>query len=86
MEQVIEVNAIDSIKDKDSLKNATLYVNLEPCYHHGKTPPCVDLILKYKIKTIVIGTKDPNKKVNGKSIKKLKKMQSKSWGFKRKMY
>ena len=68
-----EVNAIDSIEDKDSLKNATLYVNLEPCYHHGKTPPCVDLILKYKIKAIVIGTKDPNKKVNGKSIKKLKR-------------
>ena len=68
-----EVNAIDSIKDKDSLKNATLYVNLEPCYHHGKTPPCVDLILKYKIKAVVIGTKDPNKKVNGKSIKKLKR-------------
>ena len=68
-----EVNAIDSVKDKYLLKNATLYVNLEPCYHHGKTPPCVDLILKYKIKAIVIGTKDPNKKVNGKSIRKLKK-------------
>lgn len=68
-----EVNAINSVKDKNLLKNSTLYVNLEPCYHHGKTPPCVNLILKHKIKAIVIGTKDPNKKVNGKSIKKLKR-------------
>jgi len=68
-----EVNAINSVKDKKLLKKATLYVNLEPCFHFGKTPPCVDLILRNGIKKVIIGTKDPNKKVNGKSIKKLQK-------------
>ena len=42
-----EVNAINSIEDKSLLKNATLYVTLEPCSHHGKTPPCSDFILKH---------------------------------------
>ena len=44
-----EVNAINSVKDKVLLAESTLYVTLEPCNHHGKTPPCVDLILQYKI-------------------------------------
>ena len=52
---------------------ATLYVNLEPCCHHGKTPPCLDLIIEKKIKRVVICQKDPNPLVNGKSIKLLKK-------------
>ena len=68
-----EVNAINSVKNKKLLKTATLYVNLEPCFHFGKTPPCIDLIIKNNIKKVVIGTKDPNIKVNGKSIKKLQK-------------
>ena len=68
-----EVNAINSVKNKELLKTSTLYVNLEPCYHFGKTPPCVDLIIKNKIKNIVIGTVDPNPKVKGKSINKLQK-------------
>ncbi len=53
--------------------NSTLYVNLEPCCHYGKTPPCLDLIIKNKIKRVVISTRDPNPLVNGKSIKALKK-------------
>ena len=44
-----EVNAINSVNDKNLLKDSTLYVNLEPCNHYGKTPPCTDIILKYKI-------------------------------------
>ena len=54
-------------------KGSTLYVNLEPCYHHGKTPPCVDLIIKSKIKRVVICNFDPNPLVNKKSISKLRR-------------
>lgn len=67
-----EVNAINSVKDKSLLSKSTIYVSLEPCSHFGKTPPCCDLILKYKIPNIVIGIQDSNEKVCGKSIQKLK--------------
>jgi len=67
-----EVNAINSVKDKSLLSKSTLYVTLEPCAHFGKTPPCVNLILKHAIPKVVIGLKDPNTKVAGKSIKLLK--------------
>ena len=68
-----EVKAIKSVKDKSLLNKATLYVNLEPCNHHGKTPPCSDLILKNDIPNVVIGCVDPHDKVAGKGIEKLKK-------------
>ena len=67
-----EVNAIHSVKDKSELKNSILYVNLEPCCHHGKTPPCTDLIVKYNIPKVVIGCVDTFSKVSGQGIKKLK--------------
>ena len=67
-----EVNAINSVRNKDLLTECSLYVTLEPCSHFGKTPPCSDLILKYKIPRVFIGIKDPNPKVSGKGIKKLK--------------
>lgn len=67
-----EVNAINSVQNKSLLSQATLYVNLEPCAHFGKTPPCADLIIQNKIKTVVIGCSDPFAKVNGKGIEKLK--------------
>jgi diaminohydroxyphosphoribosylaminopyrimidine deaminase/5-amino-6-(5-phosphoribosylamino)uracil reductase len=67
-----EVNAINSVINKEDLKNSTLYVSLEPCSHYGKTPPCCDLIINYKIPKVVIGCLDPNEKVNGKGIAKLK--------------
>jgi len=67
-----EVNAIQSVKDKKALVEATIYVTLEPCAHYGKTPPCVNLILEHKIPNVVIGIEDPNKKVAGKSIQLLK--------------
>ncbi len=68
-----EVNAIHSVKDKSLLKNATLYVNLEPCSHFGKTPPCADLIIENKIPYVVIGNIDSNSKVCGQGIAKLVK-------------
>lgn len=67
-----EPNAIDSVEDKSLLAESTLYVTLEPCSHHGKTPPCVDLILKHKIPEVYIASKDPFEKVNGSGIEKLR--------------
>ncbi len=66
-----EVNAINSVLDKSLLKKATLYVSLEPCSHFGKTPPCADLIVHFKIPNVVIGILDPNEKVAGNGLKKL---------------
>ena len=62
---------------KKIFSGATLYTTLEPCSHHGKTPPCVDQIIKSKINRVVIGLKDPNPKINGKGIRKLKKKKIK---------
>jgi len=66
-----EVNAINSVRDKSKLSESTLYVNLEPCAHHGKTPPCTDIIRKYKIPKVVIGAFDDNPNVAGNGIKVL---------------
>lgn len=66
-----EVNAVNSVKDKSLLKDATIYVTLEPCSHFGKTPPCCDLIIANKIPNVVIGTVDPFAKVAGNGIKRL---------------
>lgn len=64
---------IEAMADVDSelLKGATLYVNLEPCSHFGKTPPCTDAIIKNKIKRVVVGMVDPNPLVSGTGIEKL---------------
>ena len=67
-----EVNAVNSVKDKKLLTEATLYVTLEPCSHYGKTPPCADLIIKHQIPNVVIGLLDPHEKVAGKGVEKLK--------------
>lgn len=66
-----EPNAINSVKNPDLLKDCTLYVSLEPCSHHGKTPPCADLIISKGIPRVVVGTLDPNPKVAGNGIRKM---------------
>ncbi|MFA6515481.1 MAG: bifunctional diaminohydroxyphosphoribosylaminopyrimidine deaminase/5-amino-6-(5-phosphoribosylamino)uracil reductase RibD, partial [Candidatus Paceibacterota bacterium] len=68
-----EVNAIrDALEKKQSLHGVTIYINLEPCFHYGKTPPCVDAIIHHGFSRVVIAMVDPNPLVAGKSIKKLK--------------
>ena len=67
-----EVNAIECVKDRELLKQATIYVTLEPCSHFGKTPPCSDLIFNSEIKKVVIGCVDSNSLVSGKGIERLK--------------
>ena len=66
-----EVNAINSVKDKSILKKSTLYVNLEPCAHFGKTPPCSNLIIENKIPKVVIGCIDTFSEVSGKGIERM---------------
>ena len=66
-----EVNAVNSVKDKTLLSEATAYVTLEPCTHFGKTPPCADLLVKYQLKKVVICNHDPFPLVAGKGIQKL---------------
>ncbi len=65
-----EVVAIENAKE--SVEGSTIYLNLEPCSHWGKTPPCVEKIIQSKIKRVVIGTNDMNPLVSGKGVKKLK--------------
>ncbi len=67
-----EVHAIQSVADKSLLQESTIYVSLEPCSHWGKTPPCADLIIEYKLKRVVIGTVDSFGLVCGNGIRKLK--------------
>lgn len=66
-----EPNAIKQVSDA-ILKKSTLYVTLEPCSHHGKTPPCADLIINKGVKKVVIGNLDSNPLVSGRGIQKLK--------------
>jgi len=65
-----EVNAIHNAGSK--VRNSTLYVNLEPCVHYGKTPPCTRAIINAGIREVIIGMKDPNPLVDGRGIVELR--------------
>ncbi len=67
-----EVNAVASVRDKSLLRDATMYVTLEPCSHFGKTPPCADLIIGCGIPRVVVATTDPFEKVSGQGVEKLR--------------
>ena len=67
-----EVNAVHSLINPSEIIGATVYVNLEPCSHHGKTPPCADLLIKNRARRVVICNMDPNPIVAGEGIAKLK--------------
>ncbi|MDD2559044.1 MAG: bifunctional diaminohydroxyphosphoribosylaminopyrimidine deaminase/5-amino-6-(5-phosphoribosylamino)uracil reductase RibD [Bacteroidales bacterium] len=67
-----EPRAIGAVKNQELLRESTLYVNLEPCSHFGKTPPCTDLIIEKEIPRVVIACRDPFPGVCGQGIAKLK--------------
>lgn len=67
-----EINAIEDCDNPEILAGATVYVTLEPCCHHSRTAPCVDELIKHKIKKVYVAMRDPNPAVNGKGIDKLR--------------
>ena len=67
-----EVEVLQQVSDTAILKHSMLYVNLEPCSHTGKTPPCTDLIISRKVGHVVISIRDPFAAVNGKGVKALR--------------
>ena len=67
-----EVNAVNSVADLNKLKESAVYVTLEPCAHHGKTPPCADLLVQHQVNKVIIACTDPNPLVGGKGIERLK--------------
>lgn len=68
--QHAEINAMENAGE--DVRGATLYVTLEPCCHYGKMPPCVDAVIKNNIARVVIGSLDPNPRVNGRSVEILR--------------
>ena len=66
-----EVNALDKIEENKDLSGATAYVTLEPCSHHGKTPPCAALLTSRGVGRVVVATKDPNPVVAGRGLANL---------------
>src|SRR5688572_11199530 len=69
-----EVEAVNTVEDKTLLQSSVVYVNLEPCSHHGKTPPCADMLIREKVKKVVIANLDSNPLVAGRGIQKLREI------------
>ena len=67
-----EINALENVKDKTLIADATVYVTLEPCVHHGKTPPCTDALIQQGVKRVVICNEDPFPQVSGKGAARLR--------------
>ena len=63
-----EVMAVASVKQRELLPHATLYVTLEPCAHYGKTPPCAELILRERIPRVIVAMEDPFAQVAGRGL------------------
>ena len=78
-----EADALQKIKDKRLLKDASLYVTLEPCAGQGKTPSCANLLIQYPFKTVFYGQKDPHPETDGKGLDKLRanKIQTSAFSF-----
>ena len=68
-----EVNAIESIRENETAAGSTVYVNLEPCAHFGKTAPCTELLIRNKVKKVIIGCTDSNPMVSGRGVERLKR-------------
>ena len=67
-----ERNAVASVSDPLLLVGSTVYVNLEPCAHFGKTPPCCDLLIEHQVGRVVISNQDTNPLVNGEGIRRMR--------------
>jgi len=67
-----EVNAIESVKDKHRIPGCSVFVNLEPCTHHGKTPPCADFLIRHEVGKVIISNVDTNPVVSGQGVARLR--------------
>src|SRR5690606_16880208 len=75
-----EPNAVHAVEHPELLKEATVYVTLEPCAHFGKTPPCTQLLIEKQVKKVIVAVQDPNPLVAGKGIMLLRRSEERRVG------